>query len=263
MKLVLIGPVYPFRGGIAHYTTVLRHELAARGHEVLLISFSRQYPRWLFPGRTDRDPSADILPAPGARYILDPLDPLTWLRAAREIRAFRAEHLVLQWWQAYWAPVWIVLALSQSLRGGRVTMICHNVLPHERHWWDSLVTRVVLGRATHVIVQSAAEREDLRKMLLHKAAEIVPHPLYDMLAGEPVSPEEARRRLGLSEGPVLLFFGFVREYKGLSYLIRALPDVLRSFPNTKLVVAGEFWNNRREYEEQIAALGLTGSVLLV
>ena len=263
MRVALVGPVHPFRGGIAHYTTVLNSELRRKGHDVLLVSFRRQYPRWLFPGRTDRDPSAAVLPAPGALYILDPLNPLTWLKAARTIRAFHPDNLLLQWWQVFWAPVWIVLSLAQAVRRTPVTIICHNVLPHERHWWDRFVTLAVLSFATRAIVGSTAEREELRMLLPHTWAEIVPHPLYDMLATEIISREDARKRLGLAGAPVLLFFGFVREYKGLGYLIEALPEMLRECPALQLIVAGEFWNNRRQYEEQISALGVTRHVMLV
>jgi D-inositol-3-phosphate glycosyltransferase len=263
MKLVLIGPVYPFRGGIAHYTTVLRSELAARGHNVLLISFKRQYPQWLFPGKTDRDPSAKALDARGARYIIDLLNPLTWLEANRAIQAFAPQRVVLQWWQAVWAPAWLTIGAAQRRTRRPVTIICHNVLPHERRFWDAPLARAVLGLADRALVQSASERDDLLALLPGKAVDIVPHPLYDMLAGEPVDKVDARRRLGLDpRGPVLLFFGFVREYKGLRYLIDALPEVLRRFPDTQLVVAGEFWDDRRRYEEQIEACGLSDHVVL-
>lgn len=263
MKLVLIGPVYPFRGGIAHYTTVLRAELAARGHDVLLISFKRQYPQWLFPGKTDHDPSAKALDAPGARYIIDLLNPLTWFEANRAIQAFAPQRVVLQWWQAVWAPVWLTIAAAQRRARRPMTVICHNVLPHERRAWDAPLARAVLGQADRALVQSASERDDLLALLPDKAVDIVPHPLYDMLAGEPTDKAEARRKLGLAPDiPVLLFFGFVREYKGLRYLIDALPEVLRRFPDARLVVAGEFWDNRRPYEEQIKARGLAGHVTI-
>jgi glycosyltransferase involved in cell wall biosynthesis len=264
MRLVLVGPVHPFRGGIAHYTTVLNGELRRNGHDVLLISFRRQYPSWLFPGKTDRDPSGQGLPAPGARRILDPLNPLTWLKTVREIRAFGPETVVLQWWQAFWAPVWIVLEIMQRMARVPVTMICHNVLPHERRVWDVPLAKIVLGLADRTIVQSSSEEEELRRLLPRKAVDIACHPLYDMLAQEELSQGDARRRLGLSEaGPILLFFGFVREYKGLSYLIDALPAVLAAFPQARLIVAGEFWRNREQFESQIAGLGVGANVTLV
>lgn len=263
MRLALVGPVHPFRGGISHYTTVLSRELRRRGHEVLLVSFRRQYPQWLFPGKTDRDPSATGLVAPGARYIIDPLNPLTWLRAIREIRRFQPDRVVLQWWQAFWAPVWITLELAQRITHTPVSVICHNVFPHERHPSNAPLARAVLGLANHVIAQSASERDDVRRLLPSKRADVAPHPLYDMLAGETISKEDARKQLGLSGSPILLFFGFIREYKGLDYLIDALPKVLAEFPQTQLVVAGEFWHNRVQYEAQIQRLGVSEHVVLV
>jgi glycosyltransferase involved in cell wall biosynthesis len=263
MRLALIGPVYPIRGGIAHYTTVLRGELVAHGHDVLLISFRRQYPQWLFPGRTDRDPSAKALVAPGAAYILDLLNPLTWFQAARAIRAYRPQRVVLQWWQAVWAPAWLTVELAQKLSGTPVTVICHNVLPHERRFWDRPLAKAVLGMADRALTQSVSERDDLRALLPNKPVDVVPHPLYDMLATERIDKADARRKLGLDvDGPVLLFFGFVREYKGLDYLLAALPAVLAEHRDVCLVVAGEFWHNRTKYEAQMTDLGIAGRVVL-
>jgi glycosyltransferase involved in cell wall biosynthesis len=264
MKLVLIGPVYPFRGGIAHYTTVLRNELASRGHEVLLISFRRQYPAWLFPGKTDRDPSASPLEAPSARYILDLLNPWTWWQAIRAIRAYRPQRVVLQWWQALWAPVWLAIEVSQRATHTPVTVICHNVLPHERRPLDAALARAVLGLADRALVQSASECDDLHGLLPRKPVDVVPHPLYDMLAGQAITRDEARRQLGVdAAGPVLLFFGFVRDYKGLDYLLAAMPAVIVAFPDVRLLVAGEFWKNRAKYEAQIGALEIRAHVTLV
>jgi glycosyltransferase involved in cell wall biosynthesis len=263
MKIALIGPVYPFRGGIAHYTTVLSGELAAAGHDVLLISFTRQYPQWLFPGKTDRDPSAKPLKSSGARYIIDLLNPLTWFRANRAIAEFGAQRVVLQWWQAVWAPAWLTIDLAQRLARRPVTVICHNVLPHERRFWDAPLARAVLGLADRALVQSASERDDLLALLPGKPVDVVPHPLYDMLATEPVDKVAARRQLGLDPGcKMLLFFGFVRQYKGLDTLLAALPAVLAEHPDARLLVAGEFWNNRPEYDAQIAALGIAAQVVL-
>lgn len=262
--MVLVGPVYPFRGGIAHYTSVLDQELRRSGHDVLLLSFRRQYPRWLFPGRTDRDPSERVVAVADTHYVLDPLCPVTWFQAISEIRAFRPDRVALQWWQAFWAPAWIVLAVAQRLAGIPVTVICHNVLPHERHFWDVPVARLVLGLARRFIVQSDSERGKLRQLLGDVPVDTVPHPLYDMFAQETVDQATARSILGLADGgPVLLFFGFVREYKGLHYLIEALPAVMLAFPHIRLLVAGEFWHNRAQYEQQISSLDLRDRIILV
>ena len=265
MRLVLVGPVYPFRGGIAHYTTVLYRELLKAGHEVLPISFRRQYPPWLFPGKSDRDPSTQAMTVAEARYLIDPLNPFSWLKTVREIRSYRPQVVVLQWWLGFWAPVWLTLgALVRLRRSMQLTIICHNVLPHEEHIWDRLIARSVLGLADQIVVQSTSEKDTLFALLPRSRVEIVPHPLYDMFAQQELSREAARERLGIAPGtPVLLFFGFVREYKGLSFLLDALPAVQEAFSDVYLLVVGEFWQGEQAYERQIAALGLEKSVLLV
>lgn len=265
VRLVLVGPVYPFRGGIAHYTTVLYQEMLKAGHEVLLISFRRQYPHWLFPGRSDRDPSVRAVKADHARYLLDPLNPLSWLRAFLEINSYQAQTVVLQWWHTFWAPAWLVLGGLVRLCGRASTVIiCHNVLPHEQHPWDRFLVRFVLKMAHRVIVQSTSEREALLGLVPQANARVVPHPLYDMFARGEMSREAARQRLGIApEASVLLFFGFVRDYKGLDVLIEALPAVRKVFPDVLLVIAGEFWQDRRNYEQRIEALGLKDHILIV
>ena len=265
MRLVLVGPVYPFRGGIAHYTTVLDRELLSAGHEVLLISFRRQYPRWLFPGKSDKDPSTQALMVANARYLIDPFNPLTWLKAVREIRSYQPQVLILQWWLGFWAPVWLTLGgLGRLRRATQLAIICHNVLPHEQRVWDRWLARAVLRLADQVVVQSTSEKDTLLSLLPHSRVEVVPHPLYDIFAQQELSRETARTRLGIApDAPVLLFFGFVREYKGLAFLIDALPAVRKDFADVRLLVVGEFWQGRQAYEKQIETLCLGSNVVLV
>ncbi len=265
MKVVLIGPTHPFRGGIAHYTTVLNQKLQDAGHDVLLVSFRRQYPSWLFPGKTDRDPSTQILAASNVRYLIDSLNPLSWINTFLEIRAYRPQLVVFQWWHEFWFPVWLVL--EWLLRWGcqaKIAVICHNVLPHEHRIWSKMLARLVFRQADQVVVQSTSEKMRLLQIAPVGHVEIIPHPLYDMLEQHPITREEARQRLGIRHTiPVLLFFGFVREYKGLHVLIEALPAVRAQFSEVRLLVVGEFWEDRRNYERQIRALDLEQNVQLV
>ncbi len=264
MRIALVGPVYPYRGGIAHYTTMLCRALRERGHEVLLISFQRQYPQWLFPGRGDRDPSEKPLHAEDARYWIDSLNPLTWLATGWRIGRYRPEVVVLQWWTTFWTPAWLVLGSALRLLARRpLVFICHNVLPHEARLWDTWLARLVLGLGTRIIVQSSAERDLLSALLPDAQVAIVPHPVYDMFAAERVPRAEARRRLKLPvEGPVLLVFGIVREYKGLADVLTALPIIRERLGHVTLVVAGEFWDNKQPYLDQIKRLGIADSVVI-
>jgi glycosyltransferase involved in cell wall biosynthesis len=260
----LIGPVYPFRGGIAHYTTMLCRALRERGHDVLPVSFKRQYPRWLFPGQSDRDPSKKPLKAEGARYWIDSLNPFTWLMAFWRIRRYQPNVIILQWWTTFWAATWFVLgALNRLFLQRPLIYICHNVLPHETQWWDPLLTRVVLQWGTHLIVQSIEEERQLTSLVPDARVAVMPHPVYDMFANERIPRDVARRQLGLPlDVPVLLFFGIVREYKGLQDMLAALPDVRAQLGKVMLVVAGEFWEDKQPYLEMIERLGIGDSVVI-
>jgi glycosyltransferase involved in cell wall biosynthesis len=262
MRLAVVGPVYPFRGGIAHYTTLLTTTLTELEHTVLLVSFRRQYPRWLFPGASDRDPSRAPLTMPIAQYWLDSLNPFTWLATFWRIRRFRPQRLVLQWWTSFWAPVWLTLAwLNWLFLRVPLVMICHNVLPHDARPWTRWITWLVLHQADQFIVQSEQEAQRLRSLLARSDqqldVQVVPHPVYDMFADQRQSRAEARRSLGLPvDVPVLLFFGIVRPYKGLRDLICALPQVVQQHPDLRLLIAGEFWEPLREYQDLIEQLHL-------
>lgn len=264
MRFVLIGPVYPYRGGIAHYTTMLYRAMRELGHEMLVVSFKRQYPQWLFPGKSDKDPSKEPLKVEDARYWIDSLNPLTWLTTFWRIRQHRPDAIILQWWTTFWAPVWFVLGMLNRLFLRRpLIIICHNVLPHEVRWWDAFLTKVVLRWATRFIVQSAAEKEQLLALIPVASISIVLHPVYDMFADQRIPWDEARRQLGLPlDTPILLFFGIVRKYKGLQDILVALPQIRERLGEVKLLVAGEFWDNKQPYLEMIDRLGLEDIVVV-
>jgi glycosyltransferase involved in cell wall biosynthesis len=262
MRIALFGPVHPFRGGIAHYTTLLNRTLLEEGHTVLLVSFRRMYPRWLFPGESDRDPSATPLQAANPHYWIDSLNPFTWLTTFARLRHFQPDLIVLSWWTPFFAPLWYTLALLNRLFLRReLVILCHNVLPHEENGTDRLLARSVLGWADRIVVQSEREKSRLLGLLPAADVGIAPHPVYDMWAEGRIPQAEARARLGLpTDLPVLLFFGIVRKYKGLDKLLDALPQVQTAIGDVLLVIAGEFWDEQALYEQKIRALGLEKSV---
>ncbi len=257
-KLVLIGPVYPYRGGIAHYTTMLYRALAEQGIETLMISFKRQYPQWLFPGKSDKDPSHNALSVENVHYWIDSLNPITWLATFQHIRRYQPDVIVLQWWTTFLAPMWFVLGMLNGLFLGRpVTIICHNVLPHEVHWFDKILAKMVLRWGTKFIVQSKDEQAQLLSLLPDAQTSIVPHPRHTMFVSQRIPQKQARERLGLPTGiPVLLFFGIVRKYKGLENVLRAIPQVRDKLGAIRLMIAGEFWEDKRNYLELIQQLGI-------
>ena len=264
MRFVLIGPVFPFRGGIAHYTTMLYRALKACGYDVLLISFSRQYPDRLFPGSSDRDPSGSRLGIDEAQFWIDSMNPLTWLKSFVEIRRYKPDRIILQWWSAFWTLPWVALGLLNALfLRCPIVHICHNVVPHELHWYDTVAARFGLMWADSYILHSESERKQLVALFGGGRTLVRPIPVYDFLAADRLPRREARERLGLAEnGPVLLFFGFIRAYKGLEDLIMAMPIVRVSEPDVILLIAGEFWEDKRDYQCLIDSLDLGTAVLI-
>lgn len=262
MRVALFGPVYPFRGGIAHYTTRLQRELLAEGHSLLLVSFRRQYPGWLFPGQSDRDPSATPLRPVEPHYWIDSLNPFTWLTTFRRVRRFGPELLIVPWWTPFFAPLWLSLALLNRLfLGCRLAILCHNVLPHEEGPVDRLLARAVLGWADRLVVQSEQERLRLLGLLPAGDVRVAPHPVYDMWAEARIPQAEARSRLGLpGAGRLLLCFGIVRPYKGVHALLEALPAIHAATGDVRLLIAGEFWEEKVPYEQAISRLGIGATV---
>ncbi len=260
MNVNLVGPVYPYRGGIAHYNAALAQALEEAGHRVRLISFQRQYPGRLYPGESDKDPSTEPLRFP-AEYILDPLYPWTWIRTARSIRREHPDLVIFQWWTTFWGPAYASLAWMVN-RQVKVAYLIQNVLPHEIKPWDRWIAWVTLRQGHAFVVQNPREHEKLLKIIPHSSLVLESHhPAFSPFSEHPLSKEEARRQLGLSADQiVLLFFGIVRPYKGLGYLIDAMPNVQHP---VHLIVAGEFWEDITVYQKQITDLALKDRVTLI
>jgi glycosyltransferase involved in cell wall biosynthesis len=266
LKIAIIGPAYPFRGGIAHYTTFLYKYLKKR-HEVRFFSFKRQYPKWLFPGRTDMDPSQETIDEPGVERILDSINPVTWAKTAWKIIKWHPDIVIIPWWVSFWAPQFLTISLFVKICcQAKILFICHNVVAHESLWMDRVLTGMVLRRGDLFIVHSEEDRQNLAVMLPGAQVRKCFHPIYDGFSsrenGNGSSFNKIRAKYGLN-GPVLLFFGFVRRYKGLEYLLKAMPKIIETLHRVVLVVAGEFWNDKAEYEGLIQNLGIGSRIILV
>lgn len=265
MILSVIGPTYPFRGGISHHTSLLVRSLRAR-HSVQFLSFSRQYPQWLYPGQGDRDPSRALLTHEPPSGTFDALNPVEWYRLAGRIGRSGARLVILPWSTVYWAPFyWILLKALKGMSGPQTVFICHNVVEHESSWLKEQLSRQVLPHGNFFIVQSQWDKENLVRWIGPRSTNRVwvrTHPVYDHLAQAPLSKQEARKSLGVRAERVLLFFGFVREYKGLRYLLESLP-VLSAQLGVHLLIAGEVWEDPNGYAEIINRLGIASSVTFV
>jgi glycosyltransferase involved in cell wall biosynthesis len=257
MRISLIGPVYPYRGGIAHFTTMLAKKLMEGGHEVQVISFKKQYPAWLYPGKSDKDTSPGRIKVP-ADYLLTPYDPFTWIQTIRTIKEFEPKKVVFPWWVTIWGPAFRYLIKRLRNSGIQTTFLIHNTTPHEGHFWDPLLAKETLKWADQFIVMSEKEKMRLETLIPDaKNISIVPHPIYDMFKPTSLSKGEIRLKLRLPlDKPVILFFGFIRPYKGLNILIDTLDFIISKGQEVHLLIAGEFWEDRAKYDAQIKTAGL-------
>jgi len=262
-RFCLLGPTYPYRGGIAHYTTLLTQALREE-YGTLLISFSNQYPKLLFPGRNDRDPSENPLRTE-AEYLLDPLNPFSWHKALKRMRDWQPDVVIIPWWHPYFAPMWSVMGrgIKRLPSQPKLLFICHNVLPHEQSKISKMVlpfiTKVVLRVGDGFVVHSEKDGRLLKQFLPEATVEVTPLPTYQAIGKEsvgtlPVTVPDDR--------PLLLFAGFVRPYKGLDVLLDGIAIALKKRP-LHLLIAGEFWQGSDLYRAQIERLGIGDAVTII
>lgn len=230
------------------------------GHPTQVVSFKRQYPAWLYPGETDKDPSRKPI-VTEAEYLLDPVYPWTWIQAARRILAYEPDVVAIQWWTTFWGPGFAAVSRLLRSRGKRLIYIIHNVLPHEQRAVDRRLARMALASSDAFITQTDRERQRLLALLPEATIYSCPLPAYHLLHQDGLTRAEARQKLGLDgEQYLLLFFGFVRPYKGVQVLLEALHALRRRGLCPTLAIVGEFWQDKTEYLAQIKHLGLEAQV---
>ena len=267
MRIGILGTTWPYRGGLTAFNERLARQFASEGNEVEIFTFTMQYPDFLFPGKTQYsdDPKPEDL---HITRTMNSIGPLSWLRTARAIKQAGVELLIIKFWIPLMAPCLGTIARLCRRKGIKVVSVLDNVIPHEPHFWDRWLIRYFIGSVDRFVAMSASVQEDCRRFLPASGKDRVvlsPHPLYDNF-GEAVEKSAARQALGLPEDKtILLFFGFIRDYKGLDLLMRAYHEVLKSRKpeggdDLLLVVAGEFYNNAGKYKELEEALGLQGKI---
>jgi len=261
MRFVLVGPSAPLRGGIAIDNDALASALVAAGHDVRQLSFRRLYPALLFPGQSQYDSTTSFAPSQG-RPCLDSVNPLNWWRVARGVSLQRPQMVTFQWWHPFFAPCYATILARLRKLNPTVPrlLISHNVRPHETFPGQDFASRLVARLCSGVIVHSRSECDLMRAVAPGVAVRMVEYPLLRVTASLPPR-EEAQRRLGVS-GRVLLFFGYIRKYKGVDLLLRALartPPALQ----VSLLVAGEFYEPIEVYQSLIQELGVSPRVRLI
>ncbi len=262
-KIILLGTTWPFRsGGIATFNERLTKALIDNGDEVINYTFSLQYPSVFFPGKTQLSDQ----PAPEGldiRIRVNSINPFNWLSVGKEIKNLKPDLLLVRYWIPFMAPC--LGSISRIVRKNnhtRIIAIADNIIPHEKHWIDNLFTRYFTRSCHGFITMSRAVLNDLKKFRPLAPMVYTPHPLYDIF-GNIVSREQALQRLQFNpEFRYLLFFGFIRDYKGLDWLLEAFADEkLRQFP-IKLIIAGEFYTSPEKYLKIIMDKNLTDHVIL-
>lgn len=251
MKIVMVGPVYPYKGGISHYTGLMCKNLR-KEHEVVMLSFQKQYPKILFR-KEQRDYQNDAFAVEGTQYLLHTYNPLNWIRTAGWINMQHPDLVIFQWWHPYFSPAY--WTICKFLKHTKILFVCHNVFPHERFPLDKWLTKAVLKNGDCFIVHSSQDEQDLKSIVKHGQYRKVVHPTYNAFKMQNLSKKEGRKQVNCSErDKLLLFFGFVREYKGLKHLIKAMPQIAKQLDNVKLLVVGDFSDDKQSYIDLIQQL---------
>ena len=265
-KIIIIGPAHPLRGGLSTFDHRLARQLISEGYETSIYSFSLQYPGFLFPGTTQYTTDA----APEDLDIhtrINSVNPFNWIGVGRELKKQRPDLIIVRYWLPFMGPcLGTILRIVKRNHHTRVVCIADNILPHEKRIGDRWFTRYFLHPVDGFITMSEKVMNDLQSFTKDKPAKQVFHPLYDNF-GEKISKAEAREKLQIGkEDRILLFFGFIRKYKGLDMLLEAMKLILDkndpAFNHIKLLVAGEFYEDKKGYEEQINRLGISKNLIL-
>jgi glycosyltransferase involved in cell wall biosynthesis len=262
-KVVIIGPAHPLRGGLASFNERLAREFQSQGNQVSIYTFSLQYPSFLFPGTTQysSEPKPNDI---DIRVKINSVNPLNWLSVGNELKKHKPDLIVVRYWLPFMGPcLGTILRIARSNKHTKVVCIADNIKPHEKRPGDVPFTKYFVKAVDAFVTMSEKVMSDL-KLFSSKPSQLVQHPLYDNF-GEKVEKSEARKHLQLPENDkIILFFGFIRNYKGLDILFEAMKElsVKGERSNVKLLVAGEFYEDRKTYDELITKLGIQESLIL-
>ena len=264
MKVILLGTAHPYRGGLASYNERLARQFIYEGHDIEILTFTLQYPGFFFPGKSQYTDS----PAPvGVKIvrILNSVNPVNWIRTGYRIKKENPDIILIKYWHPFMAPCFGTVArIAKRNKAGKTRVICifDNVIPHERKPFDRLLTKYFTQSIDGAVVMSRSVGDDLKRFRTNIPVIYSPHPLYDNY-GDIIPRGAALKKLSLpDEYSYLLFFGFIRAYKGLDLLLEAFADNRLRNRKLKLIVAGEFYENDLPYRELINRTGIENDVIL-
>lgn len=263
MKIAILGSAHPYRGGIAIYNDRLAKALIEAGHEVVLYNFTLQYPSFLFPGKSQY--SEDPAP-PGLNIIrcVNSINPFNWLKVGRKIRNSKPDLVIAKFWLPFMGPcLGTILRRIKKDKSIKAITIIDNMVPHESRPGDKIFTQYFSNSVDGFIAMSQAVLDDILLFDKKKPKLLSPHPLYDNF-GLAIEKQEARKKLNLNpRDNILLFFGLIRDYKGLDLLIKSFADERFRNKNYKLIVAGEYYADKEVYTNLIDSLKLNDEIIQV
>lgn len=254
MKIIIIGPLPPYRGGIAHSNYILCNNLS-KNNELIAINFSRLYPKFLYPGKFQKigeqqKTNFKVL------HQLDSINPLSWIKVFMTIKKEKPEIVFFQWWHTFFTPAYFTIAvLTKFFTNTKTGMVIQCALPHEEGFIHRILTSIMFRVIDFFNALSKSDMENVLKLKRGADVKFVSEPTYLDYFGKGNVRTNIKNKI--------LFFGFVRKYKGLHYLLDAMPSVLEKKPELKLDIVGEFWHNKSECIEKIGKLGIGKSVKIV
>lgn len=260
-KVFIIGPAYPLRGGLATFDELFCKAFIKQGHQCEIISYSLQYPNFLFPGSTQYDTSGiapkDII----IHTLINSINPLSWIKTANFIKEQKPDFIVFRFWIPFMGPALGTIARLVRKSGIKILAITDNVIPHEKRPGDEAFAKYFINGCDGFVTMSKAVMKDLEKYSDTAYKKYLLHPLYTSF-GEKLPKTEARKKLGISnDDHIVLFFGLIRKYKGLDLLLEAFKE-LKSKSEIKLIIAGEFYEDKQPYLDLINLYGIQNQVIL-
>ncbi|MBS1646502.1 MAG: glycosyltransferase [Bacteroidetes bacterium] len=260
-KILLIGPAFPLRGGLATFDELFCQSLVAEGHDAQIISYALQYPSFLFPGSTQYDTTGKAPRNIIIHTLINSINPLNWVKTALFIRKQKPDFLIIRFWLPFMAPALGTIIRLINKKKTKVLAITDNVIPHEKRIGDALFTSYFISVCDGFVTMSQAVMNDLNTFTTNKHKKFLLHPLYTSF-GEKLNKEEARKQLQLlPSDKVILFFGLIRAYKGLDLLLEAMNEDRIKKAGIKLLIAGEFYEDKKPYLDLIEKNKLTNLVL--
>lgn len=258
-KLVIIGPAWPLRGGLSAFDEKLATQFTEKGIQTKIDTFSLQYPSILFPGKSQytTDPKPKDV---NISVCINSINPLNWIKIGLQLYREKPDLIIVRYWIPFLAPcLGTILKIAKKNKHTKVISIVDNMIPHEKRMGDRLLTQYFVKTVDGFIAMSEKVKNDI-KTFSHKPVSISPHPIFNHF-GDPITKMEARKQLGLpQEKKIILFFGYIRKYKGLDLLIQAMSSESIKKLNIQLMIVGEFYEDASNYHDLVNSLGLQNQI---